>query len=306
MYTGPLWHLKLHLQGSGLLHRVKQYLANFAGLAGIVNTFFARLIQSHVLTSLDLSVVCCWRISYCFPCPIQTGHWSYEHKEWKLVRRASERTITLRFHDMKTLSVLLPCVIHLTNDHLCRALPFSLLIFSNKLLNKWWSCRSLDTTTLMWRLWTETGIFQMSYVLLNRLCKYIQLIWGSNRTFKLNRILNWLNFIEMGSFWSVSLYIYIYNITPNESDAEIVDSIYRGFYMMASSKWKHFTRYWPFVRGIQRHRWIPLTKASDVELWCFLWSPPEQTVKQKSRCWWFETPSCSLWRHCNVVVSLCC
>ena len=29
------------------------------------------------------------------------------------------------------------------------------------------------------------------------------------------------------------------------------------------------------------HRWIPLTKASDAELWCFLWSVPEQTVEQK-------------------------
>ena len=28
------------------------------------------------------------------------------------------------------------------------------------------------------------------------------------------------------------------------------------------------------------HRWIPLTKASDAELWCFLWSAPEQTVEQ--------------------------
>ena len=37
-------------------------------------------------------------------------------------------------------------------------------------------------------------------------------------------------------------------------------------------KWKHFPRYWPFVRGI--HRWIPLTKASDAHLWCFLWSAP--------------------------------
>ena len=26
-------------------------------------------------------------------------------------------------------------------------------------------------------------------------------------------------------------------------------------------------------------RWIPLTKASDTELWCFLWSVPEQTFK---------------------------
>ena len=31
---------------------------------------------------------------------------------------------------------------------------------------------------------------------------------------------------------------------------------------------KYFPRYWPFVRG--SHRWIPLTKASDAELWCFL------------------------------------
>ena len=43
-------------------------------------------------------------------------------------------------------------------------------------------------------------------------------------------------------------------------------------------KWKHFPRYWLFVRGIHR---IPLTKASDAELWCFLLSAPEQTVKQK-------------------------
>ena len=37
-------------------------------------------------------------------------------------------------------------------------------------------------------------------------------------------------------------------------------------------KWKHFPRNWPFVRGIHRSRWISHTKASDVELWCFLWS----------------------------------
>ena len=28
-------------------------------------------------------------------------------------------------------------------------------------------------------------------------------------------------------------------------------------------------------------RWIPLTKASDVELWCFLSSALEQTVEQR-------------------------
>ena len=33
------------------------------------------------------------------------------------------------------------------------------------------------------------------------------------------------------------------------------------------------------------HRWIPLTKASDAELWCFLWPALEQTVEQT-----IETP----------------
>ena len=28
-------------------------------------------------------------------------------------------------------------------------------------------------------------------------------------------------------------------------------------------KWKHFPRYWPFMRGIHWRRWIPITKASD-------------------------------------------
>ena len=54
-------------------------------------------------------------------------------------------------------------------------------------------------------------------------------------------------------------------------------------------KWNHFPRYWPFVWEIHRSRWIPRTKATDAELWCFLWPVPE----------WFETPPCPLWRQCN-------
>ena len=46
-------------------------------------------------------------------------------------------------------------------------------------------------------------------------------------------------------------------------------------------------------------RWIPLTKASDVELWYFLWSAPEQRLSKQSRSRGLETPSSSLWRHCH-------
>ena len=46
-------------------------------------------------------------------------------------------------------------------------------------------------------------------------------------------------------------------------------------------------------------RWIPRTKASDAELWCFLWCA---RLSKHSRGWWFETLSHPLWRHRNVTV----
>ena len=39
-------------------------------------------------------------------------------------------------------------------------------------------------------------------------------------------------------------------------------------------KWKHFPRYWPFVRGIHRSPVNSPQKAGDAELWCFLCSAP--------------------------------
>ena len=47
------------------------------------------------------------------------------------------------------------------------------------------------------------------------------------------------------------------------------------------------------------HRWIPRTKASDAELWCFLWSGPNERLSKQSWGWWFETPLRPLWRHSN-------
>ena len=66
-------------------------------------------------------------------------------------------------------------------------------------------------------------------------------------------------------------------------------------------EWNHFPRYWPFVRGREftGPRWIPHTKASDAELWWFLWSRLNKRLSKQSWGWWFETPSSPLWRHCN-------
>ena len=55
-----------------------------------------------------------------------------------------------------------------------------------------------------------------------------------------------------------------YSGCANESCTPIAQHAHDG-----GIKWKHFPRYWPFVRRIHRSRWIPRTKASDAELWFF-------------------------------------
>ena len=64
-------------------------------------------------------------------------------------------------------------------------------------------------------------------------------------------------------------------------------------------KWKHFPRYWAFVRGIYRPPVDSPTKARDAELCCFLDLRLNKRLSKQSRHRWFETPLRSLWRHCN-------
>ena len=49
--------------------------------------------------------------------------------------------------------------------------------------------------------------------------------------------------------------------------------------MMTSSNENVFRVIGPLCGELSGHRWIPLTKASGVELWCFLWFAPESAVK---------------------------
>ena len=56
-------------------------------------------------------------------------------------------------------------------------------------------------------------------------------------------------------------------------------------YMVTSSNGNIFRVTSPLSAGSTGRRWIPLTKAIDAELWCFLWSAPEQAVEQT-----IETP----------------
>ena len=58
-----------------------------------------------------------------------------------------------------------------------------------------------------------------------------------------------------------------------------------AMFMMTSSNGNIFRVTDPLGGEFTGHRWIPLTKASDAELWRFLWSASEQTVEQT-----IETP----------------
>ena len=69
-----------------------------------------------------------------------------------------------------------------------------------------------------------------------------------------------------------------YNVVDNAHPFKFRWHFYFDF-TMTSSNGNIFPRYWSFVRGIHRNLRIPLTKASDAELWCFLWSTLEQTIE---------------------------
>ena len=88
-------------------------------------------------------------------------------------------------------------------------------------------------------------------------------------------------------------------------DDKVVTAAFPGFQWQSLDhddviKWTHFPRYWPFVWGI--HRSIPLTKASDAELWCFFHMCLDKWLSKQSWGWWFETPSWSLWHHRHMIV----
>ena len=63
-------------------------------------------------------------------------------------------------------------------------------------------------------------------------------------------------------------------------------------------KWKRFPRYWPFVWGnhrspvnsLHRSQWGGALLFSLICAW-------KKRLSKQKRCWWFATPSSSLWHH---------
>ena len=67
-------------------------------------------------------------------------------------------------------------------------------------------------------------------------------------------------------------------------------------------KWKHFPRYWPFGLRIHRSQVNSLHKGQwrATLMFSLIYALNKRLGKQLWG-WWFETPSCSSWRHWNVL-----
>ena len=79
------------------------------------------------------------------------------------------------------------------------------------------------------------------------------------------------------------------NITLHYMVVDFVNIVY----MMTTSYGNIFRATGHLCGEFTGHRWNPLTKASNAELWFFL-------SNKQSWGWWFETPSHPLCRHRNV------
>ena len=111
--------------------------------------------------------------------------------------------------------------------------------------------------------------------------------------------------IALSDNWSCNILLYwhyvnVFVVVTLDSSAMWADRrCYLAFFQYHPChndviKWKHFPCYWPFVRGI---RWTQrlVTRTFDVFFDLCL----NKRLSKQSRRRWFETPSRSLWRHCN-------
>ena len=75
--------------------------------------------------------------------------------------------------------------------------------------------------------------------------------------------------------------------------------------MLGHPWWRHQMETFSHVTGhlcgeFTDPRWIPRTKASDAELWCFFDLCLNKRLSKQWWGWWFETLSHPLWRHRNA------
>ena len=124
---------------------------------------------------------------------------------------------------------------------------------------------------------------------------------------KISQEMTKISIIDM-SFNITNLRSQLHLSGANESTVmleDIIDDVYLTHDNVI--KWKHFLRYWPFVRGIHQtpvdspHKGQWRGGALMFSLIC-AWT--NDWANNRGR--WYETRSCSLWRQCNVLIRAHC
>ena len=103
----------------------------------------------------------------------------------------------------------------------------------------------------------------------------------------------------------ITIYVYQYMVYPIKY-AHALCIVLLWFYnefqvMMMSSNGNIFRVTGPSCREFTGHQWIPHTEASDTELDVFFELCRNNRLSKQSLGRWFETPSHSLWHHCNGI-----
>ena len=94
-------------------------------------------------------------------------------------------------------------------------------------------------------------------------------------------VIGWFHKGPVMRSFCVSFVVCISNLLNKQSSWYQFDKPCRSYWTWLRHQIETFSALLqgPLCGEFTGHRWIPLTKASDVELWCFLWSTPEQTVE---------------------------
>ena len=106
----------------------------------------------------------------------------------------------------------------------------------------------------------------------------------------------YLTGVQLLNNWKVAMVV-----TDGLASADLQPPWWRGPVGLHDDviKWKHFLRYWPFVRGIHRS----LVNSPNKGHW--RGALLNKRLSKQSWGWWLETTSHSLWRRCNGLRPYC-
>ena len=132
--------------------------------------------------------------------------------------------------------------------------------------------RDLRIVTLTWRPCNDRGYPKLIVHVLEHSMLMFQ---GEEEAFQQNRIQR-TNHISFHHIFNATNHGVGIDKTLRVSMSILFTPAIDGYVLSIRDdviKWKHFPRYWPFVRGI--HRVNSRTMASDAKLWCFRWCASE-------------------------------